>query len=174
MKQIILSLYILFLLTLVAIGVIKSSKIKEPEIKANPTVIKLEPTPTIMIPTKYVSMYNEVNKVRIENKLHPLKPNTMLEKSATDKACDMVKNNYWAHQAPDGQMCWHLFTEAGYKYTIAGENLARDLTEKQVVKAFMNSPPHKANVLGLAYEDLGIGKCGKYIVFHFGRENHGN
>jgi len=117
-------------------------------------------------------LYDETNRMRKENGIDLLKYSQELERSATVKACDLRDRNYWAHQAPDGQMSWHLFNEAGYYYIFAGENLARNLPDEKIIGAFMESPTHRANVLGKQFDDLGIGKCGRFVVFHFGRSQN--
>ena len=69
----------------------------------------------------------------------------------------MLAKDYWAHVAPDGTQPWKFFTDAGYKYRYAGENLARDFSDASTaVEAWMASPTHRDNVLSSKYKDIGI------------------
>lgn len=84
--------------------------------------------------------------------------NTVLSDSAVKKAQDMFNANYWAHTSPNGTTPWDFFKNAGYKYSVAGENLARDFYDTDsLLKAWMNSPTHKANIVNNKYQEIGIG-----------------
>ena len=87
-----------------------------------------------------------------------LKYNAVLSRSATDKANDMFAQNYWAHNSPTGTTPWDFFKKEGYKYSIAGENLAKDFYDTDsLMKAWMNSPTHRANIVNPKYQEIGIG-----------------
>lgn len=46
---------------------------------------------------------------------------------------------------------------AGYKYSVAGENLARDFADTpSMMDAWMASPTHKANIVNPKYKEIGI------------------
>ena len=101
---------------------------------------------------------DQTNQERQKLGLSPLKYNSTLSASATNKANDMFADNYWAHNAPDGKVPWDFFKEAGYHYTVAGENLARDFyNTSSLIKAWMNSPTHRANIVNGKYQEIGIG-----------------
>ena len=98
-----------------------------------------------------------VNQQRIENGLPPLKVDEKLSLAAGFKAQDMFSKNYWAHFAPDGTTPWLFIDQAGYKYSYAGENLARDFAVSgQVIDAWMKSPTHRKNILDSRYKDVGF------------------
>ncbi len=97
------------------------------------------------------------NKERQENGLEPVKENTALDRAAQLKAADMFAENYWAHFAPSGKTPWDFILGAGYKFTYAGENLAKNFyNSDDVVSAWMASPTHKENLLNSKYADIGI------------------
>lgn len=97
------------------------------------------------------------NQVRQEKNLPVLKFNPKLADAARRKAADMFADNYWSHTAPDGIQPWSFIIAAEYNYLHAGENLARDFKNPQtVVKAWMASPTHRANLLNPQYQDIGI------------------
>ncbi len=96
------------------------------------------------------------NQERQSQGLPVLAENQILDKAACEKANDMIQNRYFAHDSPSGIDPWHWFTQVGYQYSRAGENLAIDFSQSQdVVNAWMNSPSHRANLLG-NYQDVGI------------------
>lgn len=97
------------------------------------------------------------NQKRLENGLEPLTLNQTLVSAATAKGADMIARDYWAHVAPDGTQPWKFFTDAGYKYRYAGENLARDFTNADsAVEAWMASPSHRENLLSSKYSEIGV------------------
>jgi len=97
------------------------------------------------------------NQERIAQGLEPLIVNAKLVDAATRKATDMINQGYFSHTSPKGLSPWYWFTKAGYKYSAAGENLARGFSESEYVhQAWMNSPTHKANILNSNYKDIGI------------------
>lgn len=98
------------------------------------------------------------NVERVSNGLGELKPNTTLSQAALAKGNDMLAKGYWAHFAPDGTTPWSFILSFGYKYKYAGENLARDFSDAgSAVRAWMNSPTHRENILNSSYQDIGIG-----------------
>jgi hypothetical protein len=89
--------------------------------------------------------------------LPPLHENLSLSKAAQAKAQNMFAENYWAHFSPSGKDPWGFIVGSGYHFSYAGENLARNFyTSDEVVKALMNSPTHRANLLNPHYQDIGI------------------
>ena len=102
-------------------------------------------------------LYNKTNQMRIQNGLQPLSYNSVLAKAAEKKALDMFEDDYWAHIAPDGTTPWDFIKGEGYRYTYAGENLARDFNKSDsVVKAWMNSQTHRENLLNPNYTEIGF------------------
>lgn len=99
----------------------------------------------------------ETNIERQQKGLAPLKENPSLDAAARAKAANMFEENYWAHFSPSGKDPWGFMSRAGYKYVYAGENLAKNFqTSGEVVKAWMNSPSHRDNLLNSRYEEIGI------------------
>jgi len=98
------------------------------------------------------------NQARLDAGLAPLSLNVELEQAAYAKAADMAKNGYWDHFRPtDHKAPWDFIHEAGYSYTVAGENLARGfVTPTGITKAWMASPTHRANILSPNYTEVGF------------------
>lgn len=98
------------------------------------------------------------NEKRAQAGLPALVENSTLSQAALAKGADMLNKGYWAHVAPDGTQPWSFFTNFGYKYRFAGENLARDFSNPSAaVEAWMNSPSHRENLLSSKYKEIGIG-----------------
>lgn len=86
-----------------------------------------------------------------------LRYDEQLSSAAFLKAQDMFKQQYWAHNAPDGTTPWQWFAQAGYNYSYAGENLAKNFTSTSAtVTAWMASAHHRENILNKNYTDVGF------------------
>lgn len=99
----------------------------------------------------------QTNQQRLKAGLKPLVLNERLSAAALAKAQDMIDHQYWSHTSPQGKEPWDFIKSADYRYHVAGENLARDFHQTDnMVKAWMASPTHKANILNGQYEQIGI------------------
>lgn len=100
---------------------------------------------------------DQTNAHRTANGLVALSANAALNQAASAKAAHMCGNNYWAHVSPQGIVPWKFMRDAGYRYSVAGENLARDFGDTgSMVNAWMASPTHKANILNSKYKEIGV------------------
>lgn len=99
----------------------------------------------------------QTNEERAQIGLPPLELNDKLNQAALAKASDMFNKDYWAHTSPDGLTPWVFIKGTGYRYSVAGENLARDFDNTaSMVTAWMNSPTHQANIIHPKYTQTGI------------------
>lgn len=97
------------------------------------------------------------NQKRAEAGMPPVSLDPQLSQAATGKANDMFAKGYWAHNSPDGLTPWVFIKNAGYSYTYAGENLAKNFANSEgVVEGWMASPSHRANLLKSDYQDVGF------------------
>jgi len=102
-------------------------------------------------------LLNLTNYERSEEKMDTLTLNKQLSDAAQRKADYMFEHDFWAHFAPDGTTPWKFIKDEGYEYVYAGENLAKGFTTSpDVVRAWMNSPTHKANLLSGQYNEIGF------------------
>lgn len=100
---------------------------------------------------------NLTNDERGKLGLPALRANGQLTVAAQKKGEDMLAKGYWAHVSPDGKQPWAFIREAGYSYERAGENLAKDFTDStSAVRAWMNSPGHRANIVNVYYQEIGV------------------
>ena len=104
-----------------------------------------------------------VNAERAQRGLPAFKVQAQLAKSAEGHAKDMVRRGYFSHTSKDGRELADRVRSAGYlkgKWSI-GENLAWGTgvlaTPANIVKAWMESPGHRAIVLAPNFRDAGIG-----------------
>ncbi len=97
------------------------------------------------------------NKERDNINLNELYENETLDKAAELKLKDMFNKNYWDHSGPNGETAWDFVSNTGYQYLLAGENLARGFSNSdETVKAWMNSPTHKENILNNRFQEIGV------------------
>lgn len=124
---------------------------------------------------------DQTNARRQTQGLPKLKLNPVLSESASAKAANMFAENYWAHNSPSGKTPWDFFRAAHYQYSVAGENLAKDFYDTDsMMRAWMNSPTHRANIVNPKYQEIGIGVVNgvlrgvktTLVVQHFGTPLH--
>lgn len=98
------------------------------------------------------------NQERSLEALNPLSGNKILNQIARLRLADLFDNQYFEHQSPDGKSAPDLAKLVDYKYSIIGENLALGNFngDQGIVKAWMNSPGHRANILNPKYTELGV------------------
>lgn len=102
-------------------------------------------------------LFSAINAKRAEAGLGALVLDQRLSRAAALKAQDMFANNYWAHNSPAGKTPWEFVTAAGYRYRVAGENLAKNFSVSSgVVDAWMASPTHRENIMRGDYKDIGF------------------
>ncbi|MDQ3239295.1 MAG: CAP domain-containing protein [bacterium] len=100
-----------------------------------------------------------VNEVRVKNNLSKLSNNTHLQKAAQDYATSMAELNFFSHTGKDHSTFVRRISSAGYtNFKWVGENIAAGQTTPQaVMQAWMNSQGHKANILNVKAQDIGVG-----------------
>lgn len=99
----------------------------------------------------------QTNSLRLQNGLGVVTLNDTLSSAARAKAADMYEKQYWAHVSPTGQQPWDFMRSAGYSFSAAGENLARDFsTTPEMMSAWMGSPTHRANIVNPNYTEIGV------------------
>jgi len=129
---------------------------------SNPTLIY--PGQKIIIPDldQTKNLENEVirlvNIERQKNGLAPLKANWELSRVARFKSMDMIAKNYFSHTSPTYGSPFKMITDFGLNYSAAGENIAMgQKTPADVMKGWMNSSGHRANILNSSYTEIGVG-----------------
>lgn len=99
-----------------------------------------------------------VNAERAKAGLKPLTLSTKLTEIANVKARDMADKNYFSHNSPTYGTPFAMLKNFGVSYRAAGENIAMgQKTPREVMTAWLNSTGHRANILNVQYEQLGVG-----------------
>jgi uncharacterized protein YkwD len=89
------------------------------------------------------------NKARADAKLPPLTLDAKLTAAARRHAEDMAEHEKMSHDGSDGSKPDERVKGAGYHFVRTGENVAEGQRDVgQVLEAWMDSPGHKANILG--------------------------
>ncbi len=108
-----------------------------------------------------------VNEERAKAGLAPVKAaNAVLMKAAQKRAEEQTV--LFSHTRPDGRSCFTVLSDYGISYLRAGENVAYgQRTPSEVMRGWMNSAGHRANILGADYDTLGVGCCKKNGTFYW-------
>lgn len=109
-----------------------------------------------------------VNIERSKKGLKPLQIDEKVSFVADKKSQDMKDKGYFDHQSPTYGSPFDMLKKFGVKYSAAGENIAAgQQTAAEVVKGWMNSEGHRANILNATYTHIGVGfvKGGSYGTY---------
>jgi uncharacterized protein YkwD len=106
-----------------------------------------------------------INAERALRSRSPLRSQSQLSQAANDFSAQMVRERFFAHTSPEGTTLRERIAATGYLRPAAvwalGENLAWGsgplATPRNIVQAWMASPPHRANLLDPEFNRAGIG-----------------
>lgn len=106
-----------------------------------------------------------INEERAAAGIAVVVPNAKLRAAGVRHSADMVRRGYFGHTSPTGTGFIERIVEAGYTHNartwLVGENLVWGSgglsSPAELVLAWMNSPPHRANLLRSRFRDIGIG-----------------
>ncbi|MBR6594661.1 MAG: LysM peptidoglycan-binding domain-containing protein [Clostridia bacterium] len=98
------------------------------------------------------------NRYRAEYGLSELSLDSGLCAVAQEKAEDMARLGYFSHTSPTYGTPAQMLKSAGVSYRYMGENIAKGYSSADgVMKGWMSSEGHKANILGKSFGALGVG-----------------
>jgi uncharacterized protein YkwD len=147
-----------FLVTLAvaSVAVLVSSPVATPN--AAPT--KLERRAAIE-----ASVLREMNRVRAARGLGPLRVAPSLKSAARSHSQAMLAHGFFSHDSVDGtafsERIRRYYSNHGYARWSVGEALmagrGRHVDPQAVVKAWLDSPPHRTIILSPTWRDTGIG-----------------
>lgn len=81
----------------------------------------------------------------------------MLARAALTQAQDMARQNFFEHEGSDGSTVGVRATRAGYTWRSVGENIAAgSTTADTVVKGWLESPGHCANIMSPSFTEMGV------------------
>lgn len=108
------------------------------------------------------------NAERVRHGRRPLTVDGRLAAAAQVHSTDMVRRAFFAHESPDGSQVWDRAVAAGYAYRKVAENIAAgQRIADEVVRGWMGSPGHRANILDRDLTQIGVGRAegGSYGVY---------
>jgi uncharacterized protein YkwD len=103
------------------------------------------------------------NQSRAAAGLKALRVDSTLTSIARWRSKDMIVRDYFSHNIPpSGKNVFSVLDSKGYCYRIAGENIGwnnypDDIATRTVHRMFMESPGHRANILGKSWDVIGVG-----------------
>jgi len=106
-----------------------------------------------------------INVQRRAHGLAPLRSNGLLRLAALRHSRDMVAKGYFEHTSRNGSTFVARIRRTGYfshvRFWKAGENIAWGVGSQAppgaIVRAWMNSPPHRRNILEPGFRGIGVG-----------------
>ncbi|MEA1980300.1 MAG: CAP domain-containing protein [candidate division Zixibacteria bacterium] len=103
------------------------------------------------------NIFENINVERQKENIPSLVINETLMHIAEIRVNDMINNDYFSHQDPNGLMPWDIAIQENYNYQIIGENLALDwIQTESAINAWMESDTHKENILNTKFNETGI------------------
>lgn len=105
-----------------------------------------------------------LNEERARRGLGPLQTNESLRTAALGHSTEMVSDGYFEHTSPAGLTFIDRIEGTGYmrgtRSWVVGENLiwgtGEFSTPQSMVTSWMQSPPHRENVLRARFDEIGI------------------
>ena len=92
-----------------------------------------------------------------------LKWKTTLEKVAKPHSDDMRRRNTIAHSGKNAETPGNRLSKAGYKWSTWAENVAMgQQNEEEVMKSWLKSPGHCANIMNPDVTEVGVARSGTY------------
>jgi uncharacterized protein YkwD len=110
------------------------------------------------------AVIGRINAVRRGRGLRLLRQNSRLAAAADFHSRDMARKGYFEHDSASGTTFWRrierFYPSRGFRSWTVGENLlwATDRYGAAfAVREWMNSPPHRENILSRDWREIGIG-----------------
>jgi hypothetical protein len=102
-------------------------------------------------------IFEWTNQERAKIKAPPLKWNNRLAIAARLHSDEMAGAKNLTHQVKGEPVFTERLAEQGARFNAAAENVGYGDDADTLHQGWMNSPPHRANLLNPAYTDMGIG-----------------
>jgi uncharacterized protein YkwD len=105
-----------------------------------------------------------INQVRRGRGLRPLRANARLAAAGDFHSRDMAAKGYFEHDSANGMAFWRrierFYPSRGFRSWTVGENLlwaSQTYGPGFALREWMNSPPHRENILSREWREVGIG-----------------
>ena len=96
------------------------------------------------------------NRDRAAQGLAPLKWSATLAEAAREHALRLAQQNTLSHQLPGEPGLADRASRAGARFSTIAENVAEGPSAEGIHQQWMNSPPHRANLLDAELDSVGI------------------
>jgi uncharacterized protein YkwD len=109
--------------------------------------------------TKFeMGIVEAVNAERIKAGISVLQIDSNLNAAALYKVQNIIETGRWRHALDNyGSTMAGVLIKVGYRYSLYDENLAKDFaTPEETVRAWMESPTHKKNILDSRMIKVGV------------------
>ncbi len=117
----------------------------------------------------------QINLQRINAGLPLLTRDSRLTAAAEVHALDMATRGTLTHMGSNGYTVGTRVNIQGYCYSVVSENIAGGWkTVPLVVRGWMESPGHRANILSPQVKEYGVGRAGDYWVMIFAAPRPGD
>jgi uncharacterized protein YkwD len=108
------------------------------------------------------ALVSMTNRSRAAAGLRSLRIDSTLTSVARWRSKDMIERDYFSHKIPGYGSVFKRLDSKGYCYKVAGENIGwntypDDDATAAIHRMFMDSSGHRANVLGRAWDVIGVG-----------------
>jgi len=113
--------------------------------------------PPLSVPAFEARMLDLLNGARARAGLRPLLSDPQLGAVALAHAEDMERAHFFGHVSPTTGSAADRLARAGIEVSTSGENLSQASTPEESHEGLMQSPGHRANMLGARFTHVGIG-----------------
>src|SRR5260221_3772860 len=107
------------------------------------------------------TLFESANHERVAHGLAPLKWSATLAVAARQHALRMAAQNTLSHQLRGEPGMAERASQAGARFSSLAENVAEGPSAESIHKQWMNSPPHRANLLDAQLDSVGIAVAGR-------------
>ncbi len=106
-----------------------------------------------------------LNNARARHNIRPLRLNRKLSRAARRHSRAMARHRFFSHNSRGGADFVERIRRTGYlsgaRSWYVGENIAygsrSQSSPRSIARAWLNSPPHRANILNRSFREIGIG-----------------
>lgn len=109
------------------------------------------------VPDMEKRVFELANQERAKAGVPPLKWNNNLALSARLHSNEMARHNQLSHQFSDEAELGARLAQQGARFDANAENVGYAGSADELHSGWMNSPPHRANMLNPRYDQMGIG-----------------
>ena len=110
------------------------------------------------------ALVRELNRTRVAHGVQTLRFGGELEVAAAQHSRSMLQHGYFDHSSRDGtafdRRVRRYYPNRGCRRWAVGEALLSspgEISAREIVQAWINSPPHRAVILSGVYRDAGLG-----------------